>query len=236
MVRTFVRRLWRSVVARTALLTVIGSLGSSAVYAVGSTGGTALCAVFGGLAGIIVSLSLGYRSGVELTQVTLSVPMSITFMVAGETRLTARKIRIEMVSRIAVRPLEDGAGIMREALSSLREMMLEMRSLLKEVPPTSTAARGDSLDEIVEEILTLFLGPFLAHWHTLLTEWENETSGQPESAWPEQDGCRLALKQLQADLRPYVVALGRIAGYRDPERIYGLVQQRFPSDPPLRAE
>ncbi|MFF8354221.1 hypothetical protein ACF063_12285 [Streptomyces chartreusis] len=45
-----------------------------------------------------------------------------------------------------------------------------------------------------------------------------DSDPEDETAWPDNAEFRRSLRELQQNLRPYIIGLGEIAGIRDPER------------------
>ena len=91
-------------------------------------------------------------------------------------------------------------------------MVKTLSVLASSCPPLLTAppppADGDSVHELVLDILNFELAPFLATWHPRLRAFEEAHPDEDESAWPDNAEFRQALRELQRHLRPYVVGLG----------------------------
>ncbi|MGP3989096.1 hypothetical protein [Streptomyces sp. 3N207] len=191
-----------------------------AAYSISRTGGQLLSVVVGGLVGIGVAVGADfYRRSVQLSEVSLVVLGStMTFTATTDMRQAAQRAFFQAATRVATRPLEDGSGNLREALTSLKNLFDLYREPLESGAAPLPSSKGDSVHELVLEILNTELGPFLAKWHPLLQTWENSASEGGEAAWPENLAFREELRELQLRLRPYIVGLGKIAGLRDPER------------------
>lgn len=220
-----VRRGWPiSAALRTAgralLAAVAGAVVGVAAYSISRTGGQLLSVAVGGVAGGALALGTDvYRRSVQLTEVRLVLPGSeMTFKANTDMRQAALRMFFQAATRVATRPLEDGSGNLREALTSLKTLFDMYREPLESgsAPPPPTD--GDSVHELVLDILNFELAPFLATWHPRLRAFEEAHPDEDESAWPDNAEFRQALRELQAGLRPYVIGLGEIGGIRAPER------------------
>lgn len=210
--------------ARTAARIVLAGVGGAVVgvaaYAVSQTGGQLLSTVVGALVGVAVAVGLSfYRKSVQLAEVNVAVLGStLTFTATADMRQAAQSAYFQAATRIATRPLDDGTGNLREALTSLKTLFDLYREPLESPAAPLPSPQGDTVHELLVEILNNELAPFLATWHPRLAGWEASRPDADEDAWPENAAFREELRQLQLRLRPYVVGLGRIAGLRDPER------------------
>ncbi|GGZ89959.1 hypothetical protein GCM10010389_30400 [Streptomyces echinoruber] len=206
--------------ARAALAGLLGAVVGIAAYSISQTGGQRLSIVVGALLGVAVVLGADlYRRSVQLTEVRLVLPGSeMTFRANTDMRQAAQRMFFQAATRVATRPLEDGSGNLREALTSLKTLFDLYREPLESGAAPPPPAKGDSVHELVLDILNFELAPFLAKWHPRLRAFEEAHPGQDESAWPENAAFREELRTLQDNLRPYVIGLGEIAGIRDPER------------------
>lgn len=218
---------WRGQVAgvmrmvlRVLLAAVVGGVVGIAAYSISQTGGQRLSIVVGCLLGVAVVLGAElYRRSAQLTDVQLVVLGSqMSFKAKTDMRQAAQRMFFQAATRIATRPLEDGTGSLREALTSLKTLFDLYREPLESdsTPPPPT--RGDSVYELALHILNFELAPFLAKWHPRLKEFEESHPDQDESEWSENAAFREELRMLQESLRHYVIGLGEIAGIRNPER------------------
>ncbi len=111
-----------------------------------------------------------------LKQVTVSLPFGIG-SASWESDPTERKaaweMYMELVTRIAVQPLDSEEGLMREALNSLYSLFGSTREILRTSGPQVGASRK-SVGGIAIAVLNNGLRPFLAKWHPILQEWEAE--------------------------------------------------------------
>lgn len=206
--------------ARVVLAGIGGAVVGVAAYSVSQTGGQLLSTVVGALVGVGVAVGLSfYRKSVQLAEVNVAVlGSSLTFTATADMRQAAQSAYFQAATRIATRPLEDGTGNLREALNSLKTLFDLYREPLESPAAPLPSPHGDTVHELLVEILNNELAPFLAKWHPRLTSWEATEPEDGEAAWPENAAFREELRQLQLRLRPYVVGLGKIAGLRDPER------------------
>lgn len=207
-------------VARAALAAVAGAVVGVAAYSISRTGGQLLSVVVGAVLGLLLVLGADlYRRSVQLTEVRLVLPGSeMTFKTNTDMRQAAQRMFFQAATRVATRPLDDGSGNLREALTSLKTLFDMYREPLESGDAPPPPADGDSVHELVLDILNFELAPFLAAWHPRLRAFEEAHPGEDESAWADNAEFRQALRELQQSLRPYVIGLGEIAGIRDPER------------------
>ncbi|WP_143645376.1 hypothetical protein [Streptomyces antioxidans] len=207
-------------VLRALLAAIVGGVVGTAAYSISQTGGQRLSIVVGCLIGVAVVLGTElYRRSARLTDVQLVVLGSqMSFKAKTDMRQAAQRMFFQAATRIATRPLEDGTGNLREALTSLKTLFDLYREPLESESTPPPPARGDSVYELALDILNFELAPFLAKWHPRLREFEESHPDQDESAWPENAAFREELRMLQENLRHYVIGLGEIAGIRDPER------------------
>ena len=207
-------------VARGVLAALVGGVVGVAAYSISQTGGQALSIAVGCVVG--VALVLGselYRRSAQLTEVRLVLPGSeMTFKANVDMRQAALRMFFQAATRIATRPLDDDTGNLREALDSLKALFDQYREPLESGAAPPPPAHGDSVHEIALHVLNFELAPFLATWHPRLRDFERAHPDRPESEWEHNDAFRAELRELQANLRPYVIGLGEIAGLRDPER------------------
>ncbi|MFD3624241.1 hypothetical protein [Streptomyces sp. NPDC058726] len=199
---------------------VAGAVVGVAAYSISRTGGQLLSVVVGAVLGLVLVLGADlYRRSVQLTEVRLVLPGSeMTFKTNTDMRQAALRMFFQAATRVATRPLDDGSGNLREALTSLKTLFDMYREPLESGDAPPPPAEGDSVHELVLDILNFELAPFLAAWHPRLRAFEEAHPGEDESAWSDNAEFRQALRELQHSLRPYVIGLGEIAGIRDPER------------------
>lgn len=134
-------------------------------------------------------------------------------------RRAAWSLYVELVTRIAVQPLEVDTGLLREALTSLYNLFGITRQVLKEAGPNVGASR-ESVGGIVIAVLNNGLRPFLAKWHPLLQTWEaqcppHKSPKEHEQNWSKEPSLRDELELLRQDLEQYANALAIIAGVKE---------------------
>lgn len=224
-------------VARAVLAGLVGAVVGIAAYSISQTGGQMLSIVVGCLIGIALALGADfYRRSAQLTEVQLTLPGSVmVFTATTDMRQAAQRMFFQASTRVATRPLDEGSGNLREALTSLKALFDLYREPLESGAAPPPPVKGDSVYDLVLDILNFELAPFLAKWHPRLSAWETTQGGQTdEAAWPESAAFRDELKDLQQRLRPYVIGLGKIAGIRDPERHLRRSDWRpGPENPPI---
>ena len=111
-----------------------------------------------------------------LTEVSVSLPFGIgsaKWQVDQTERNAAWSLYVELITRIAVQPLENDKGLIREALNSLYSIFSTTREVLREAGPCVGASR-QSVGGIAIAVLNYGLRPFLTKWHPLLQEWLRE--------------------------------------------------------------
>ena len=120
------------------------------------------------------------------------------------------------MTRIAVEPLAQEEGLLREALNSLYSLFGTTREILKEAGPDVGASRS-SVGGIAIAVLNRGLRPFLAKWHPRLQVWESQRSvevspSEYEQKWSDALELRKELEVLRGKLHQYSLALADIAG------------------------
>ena len=155
-------------------------------------------------------------------KVSVSLPFGIGSVEweADQTQSRAAwSLYVELVTRIAVEPLEADEGLVREALNSLYSLFGTTREILKEAGP-DVGASINSVGGIAIAVLNRGLRPFLAKWHPLLQTHEaqrppNLSPKEHEQKWLEEGKLREELEKLRQDLKEYANALAEIAGVEE---------------------
>ena len=155
-------------------------------------------------------------------KVSFSLPFSIGSVEWEIDRTQSRaawSLYVELVTRIAVEPLEADQGLVREALNSLYSLFGTTREILKEAGP-DIGASINSVGGIAIAVLNLGLRPFLAKWHPKLQAWEAKrppdlSPKEHEQQWSEEGNLRDELAKLRQDLKQYANALAEIAGVEE---------------------
>ena len=162
---------------------------------------------------------MGKPEPAVLKKVSVSLPFGIgsaEWQSDPTERRAAWSLYVELVTRIAVQPLEVDQGLVREALNSLYSLFGTTREILKEAGPNVGAA-CESVGGIAIIVLNKGLRPFLSKWHPLLQAWEAKrptelSPKEHELNWPEEPQLRQELAILGSDLEQYANALAEIAG------------------------
>lgn len=155
----------------------------------------------------------------KLKKVAVSLPFGLG-SAEWETDPTERKaaweLYIELVTRVAVEPLNSDEGILRETLSSLYSLFSTTREILKTAGP-NVGASPEYVGGVAIAVLNRGLRPFLSKWHPRLQHWETQrpplVSPQiHEKNWPEESELRAELETLRDEIKEYAAALASIAG------------------------
>ncbi|HYX13803.1 MAG TPA: hypothetical protein VE944_05420 [Nostoc sp.] len=162
------------------------------------------------------------RDRVSLETVSVSLPFgigSMSWKVDTTQKKAAWSLYVELVTRIAVQPLEVDQGLVREAMNSLYSLFGTTREVLKAAGPDVGASR-DSVGGIAIAVLNNGLRPFLAKWHPLLQAWEARrpvgvSPKEHEQSWSEEPKLRSELEALRGGLEDYAKALAVIAGVEE---------------------
>ena len=97
-------------------------------------------------------------------------------------RDAAWELYVELVTRIAVAPLDPGRGVLREALTSLYQLFGVTREILRRYGPAVARAprHGEyRFGYLAVWMLNAALRPFLSTWHPALQDWE---AGRPDGS------------------------------------------------------
>lgn len=156
-----------------------------------------------------------------LKKVSVSLPFGIgsaEWEADPAERKAAWSLYVELVTRIAVQPLEIDTGLVREALNSLYSLFGVTREILKQAGPNVGASRK-SVGGIAIAVLNNGLRPFLAKWYPLLQSWEAQrpphlSLKEHERNWSEEGILRAELEVLRRDLEQYANVLAQIAGVK----------------------
>ncbi|QSJ21075.1 hypothetical protein JYQ62_33030 [Nostoc sp. UHCC 0702] len=162
------------------------------------------------------------RDRVSLETVSVSLPFgigSMSWKVNTTQQKAAWSLYVELVTRIAVQPLEVDQGLVREAMNSLYSLFGTTREVLKTAGPDVGAAR-DSVGGIAIAVLNNGLRPFLSKWHPLLQAWEARrpvgvSPKEHEQSWSLEATARRELEALRVGLEEYAQALATIAGVEE---------------------
>lgn len=159
------------------------------------------------------------KQKVKATKLTVGLPFnlgSLEFANDEAQQRAAWALYVELSTRIAVQPLGEGEGILREALTSLYNVFNITRQILRDAGP-EIAKGPQSLGAIAIDVLNIGLRPFLVKWHPLLKDYEERkakdlTSVDHERAWEHAPALRKELEQVRQQMVIYVDALEKISG------------------------
>lgn len=161
------------------------------------------------------------KERVKATKLTIGLPFGIGQLDLEPDEVEQRaawELYVELMTRVATRPLEPGTGLIREALSSLHGIISVTREVLREAGP-GVAQGPNSLGNLAVEVIVQGIRPFLSRWHPLLLKYEHERPAdvnqfEHEQAWSEAVQFHEELAEFQDQILVYVDALGRIAGIK----------------------
>ena len=159
------------------------------------------------------------KSKVKATKLSVGLPFnlgSLEFENDEAQQRAAWALYVELSTRIAVQPLGEGEGILREALTSLYNVFNITRQILRDAGP-EIAKGPKSLGAIAIDVLNKGLRPFLVKWHPLLKDYEEKkpkdlTTVDHERTWEHASKLRQELEQVRQQMVIYVDALAKIAG------------------------
>jgi len=159
------------------------------------------------------------KKQVKATKLSVSLPFGLgqlEFEPDEAQQRAAWELYVELTTRIAVQPLSPDEGILREALTSLHEIFMVTRDILRRAGP-SVAKGPSSFGAVAIEVLNQGIRPFLTKWHPLLLAYEQKRPSEVpardyEQAWENAQAFRQELSEFQKQMVIYVDALARIAG------------------------
>lgn len=133
-------------------------------------------------------------------------------------RDAAWELYVELVTRVAVVPLNPGEGVLREALTSMYTLFDTTRDVLRKHGPSVARAPKSGeyrLGHLAVWILNAALRPVLAYWHPELQRWESQRPSDRsvrdhELAWARSEELRLELERLQVLLVAYARILALV--------------------------
>lgn len=126
---------------------------------------------------------------------------------------------VEMMTRVAVQPLDANHGLLREALNSLYALFGITRQILREAGPQVADEREDSFGSIAIRVLNEGIRPFTSKWHPRLLAYERSKKSSTseldhEQQWESAAQMRQELDDLQRELEVYAEALATISGVK----------------------
>lgn len=224
------KQLLRGRVSQLVAAAVAGTVVGLIVFSITRVAGRNLFLITGAIAGSVAALVLQvYRRAAQLSEVKITIPQfsELTFVVNNDARQVAWKLFVETVTRITTQPLDDEAGLIREALTSLYSLFATTRDALKSSRPSVSVAGNQTVEYLAVTMLNWELRPMLSKWHPRLREFEQAHPNDAESAWSGAVECRRELRSVQEHLQTYALGFARLAGVRDAEAM--MLQVRGPS-------
>lgn len=159
------------------------------------------------------------KQKVKATKLTVGLPFNLGSLELENDVVqqhAAWALYVELSTRIAVQPLGEGEGILREALASLYNVFNITRQILRDAGP-EIANGPQSFGAIAIDVLNKGLRPFLVKWHPLLKDYEEKkppklTSVNHERVWEHAAKLREELERVRQQMVIYVDVLAKIAG------------------------
>ena len=138
-------------------------------------------------------------------------------------RRAAWELYVELLTRVAVVPLRQDQGLVREALSSLYSLFATTREVLRKAGPQVAEPKPDgqyNLAFLTVAMLNFALRPVLAYWHPALEEWEatrppDRSRREHEQAWEQIGALRGELELTRQRLTYYAALLAAACGVPD---------------------
>ena len=152
-----------------------GALVGLAVYWGSRLTGAALYTLCGTVAGgVAATVFYAYSRTVRLTELKVSIPnlTDLTFAITPFNEGIAWRLFVESVTRISTQPLDQGSGVIHEALDSLYVLFQSVRGILLEARPTAGVGSTPTVEHLAIGMLNIQMRPFMAKWHARLSEWE----------------------------------------------------------------
>lgn len=204
---------------------VIGAAGGALAYVASQLNGVGESILAGTIAGLLVAAVVGwFASSTAISEVVVTIPQlsKVTFAVTRDHKVMARRIVVQMASRVAIQPLKDDTGRADEALSSLYTLFTFVRDLLDEDATTKGTPGRPKVDVLALNMLNRHLRPFLSEWHRRYEDWRGAHPDEPEAGWPDDERFRADLRRLRGELQPIAVAFARMADYDGYLEVIGL--------------
>jgi hypothetical protein len=136
-------------------------------------------------------------------------------------RRAAWELYVELITRVATVPLVH--GLLREALSSMYNLFVSSREILRRYGPDIAESKPDgqySFGFICVAMLNFVLRPLLSEWHPALESWEQRrpdgtSRAEHEAAWSEHEALRSELRDVRTVLSRYAAMLATACGVPD---------------------
>ena len=113
---------------------------------------------------------------VKATKLTVGLPFNLGSLELENDEAQMRaawSLYVELSTRISTVPLDEGTGILREALTSLYNMFNITRKILRDAGP-DIAQGPNSLGAIAIDVLNIGLRPLLVKWHPMMKDYEEK--------------------------------------------------------------
>ena len=157
--------------------------------------------------------------GIKAKALTVGLPFglgSLEFEANEVEQRAAWSLYVELVTRIAVQPLDVHEGLLREVLDSLYSLFGLTREILREAGP-AVAHGPNSFGPVAIEVLNKGLRPFTSRWHPLLQAHEEKrpldvSALEYERNWKHFQEMRQELVELQKQMKIYADVLAEISG------------------------
>lgn len=159
------------------------------------------------------------KKKVKATKLSVGLPFNLGSLELENDEAQMRaawSLYVELSTRISTVPLDEGTGILREALTSLYNMFNITRKILRDAGP-DIAQGPNSLGAIAIDVLNIGLRPLLVKWHPMMKNYEEKkpaelTTVQHEHNWEYAAEFRKELEEVRQQMVIYVEALAQIAG------------------------
>ena len=147
------------------------------------------------------------------------IALSGTWEPDESERSAAWEMYVELATRVSTQPLEEGQGLLREALASLHALFGITREILRRHGPTVARRKGEgdySFAEIAVYVLNSGIRPILTKWHPLLRHHESlrppdSSPIEHERAWERDGKLRAEIEALRVALVNYANLLADVA-------------------------
>lgn len=138
-------------------------------------------------------------------------------------RTAAWELYIEVITRVAVVPLDANDGLLREALSSLHSLFASTREILRRHGPAVAEPKRDgqyNLGYLAVALLNFGVRPLLTRWHPALEDWEAARPAsisrlEHERSWKLRTELQDELAATRRVLAQYSAVLATACGVPD---------------------
>lgn len=138
-------------------------------------------------------------------------------------RTAAWELYIEVITRVAVVPLDEDDGLLREALTSLHSLFTTTREILRRHGPAVAEPKRDgqyNLGYLAVALLNFSVRPLLTRWHPALEDWEAARPAgvsrlEHERSWTSRGQLQDDLASTRDVLAQYCAALATACGVPD---------------------